>query len=213
MIYPKLAEVISVFSQETALISPDRKLVLDRLAEYISQKKAQGPVQLNFICTHNSRRSHLAMIWAAVAAAASGITELSTYSGGTEATAFNPRAVAALERIGFRIENPGGANPHYLVKYADDQPALECFSKTFDDPVNPEKDFAAVMTCSDADENCPFIPGVSLRIPLTYEDPKAADDTPAETERYDERTRQIGREIFYAFSQVSGQEEQIPRSA
>ena len=67
---------------------------------------------------------------------------------------------------------------------------------------NPEKDFAAVMTCSHADEHCPFIPGATARIALTYDDPKDFDDTPLESEKYRERVMQIGREILYAFSQV-----------
>lgn len=142
------------------------------------------------------------MIWAAVAARHFGLGKVVTYSGGTEATAFNPRAVAALQRAGFDVENPGGDNPPYLVSYADDLPPLVCFSKRYDHPANAAPAFAAIMTCSDADENCPFIPGAELRLPLTYEDPKIADDTPAEAERYDERVAQIGREVLYAFSLV-----------
>ncbi len=141
------------------------------------------------------------MIWAVVAANHYGLL-VSSFSGGTEATAFNPRAVAALERAGFRVRNPGGANPHYEVSFAQNQPALICFSKRYDDPVNPDKQFAAVMTCSEADEACPLIVGTDLRLPLTYEDPKEADDTPQERLRYDERVAQIGRELLYAFSLV-----------
>ena len=107
--------------------------------------------------------------------------------------------MAALERAGFPIKNPGGENPRYEVDYALDTAPLICFSKTYDDPINPKAQFAAIMTCSDADENCPFIPGAELRLPLTYEDPKIADDTPQEAACYEERLRQIGREILYAF--------------
>lgn len=179
-------------------ITPERKQRLRQLSDYLGARQGR-PVRLNFICTHNSRRSHIAQVWAATAAAYFGLEGVEAYSGGTEATAFNPRAVAALERAGFRIENPGGDNPRYRVHYAADRPPLVCFSKTFDDPHNPSQNFAAIMTCSDADENCPFIPGVDLRLPLAYEDPKAADGTPEEAARYDERVRQIGREIGYAF--------------
>lgn len=197
--YSELKKYIEEFKQEVNLIPEARKVLLAKLAGHIREKRTSDqPVALNFICTHNSRRSHLSQIWAATAAHSFGLDNISTYSGGTEATAFNPRAVAAMERAGFQIENPGGDNPHYLVSFSPDVPAMECFSKTFDDPANPQKGFAAIMTCSDADENCPFIPGVELRLPLTYDDPKEADDTPEETARYDERVRQIGREIFYA---------------
>jgi arsenate reductase len=176
-----------------------RKLLLDLAREI------KPGLSLTFICTHNSRRSHFGQIWAAVAAAWYGVDGVKTYSGGTEATAFNPRAVAALERAGFRVENPGGENPVYRVFFSKNEPALECFSKVYDHPDNPSENFAAVMTCSEADENCPFIPGAALRIPLTYEDPKEADGTPQETARYDERCRQIATELFFLFSQVKNQ--------
>lgn len=198
---PGISAFLAQRTNEFSLIPARRKQRLAQLADYVSAGKGQ-PVHLNFICTHNSRRSHLGMIWAAVAAGHYGVENVHTYSGGTEATAFNPRAVAALERAGFRVENPGGDNPCYLVHYAADRPPLVCFSKVYDHPENPDKDFAAIMTCSEADVNCPIIPGAKLRLPLTYEDPKAADDTPEETARYDERTAQIGRELLYAFSLV-----------
>lgn len=200
-VLPPLRTTIRKLQTEAGDIPPTRKAQLQKLADYL-KSKAGGPVHLNFICTHNSRRSHLGMIWAAVAARLFGLVNVITYSGGTEATAFNPRAVAALERAGFRIDNPGGDNPPYRVHFADDRPPLVCFSKRYDDPVNPAEAFVAVMTCSDADENCPLIPGAELRLTLTYEDPKTADDTPAEAARYDERVAQIGRELLYAFSLV-----------
>lgn len=177
-------------------------MLLEKLADYLMQQKS-NPVKLNFICTHNSRRSHIAQIWAAAGAAYFGTPGVETYSGGTGATAFNPRAVAALQRAGFQIDNPGGKNPHYRVYFAEAHHPLICYSKTFDDPVNPKSGFAAIMTCSDADENCPFIPGAEFRLPLTYDDPKNADGTPEEAVRYDERVRQIGREILYAIQLAS----------
>ncbi|MEM9929308.1 MAG: protein-tyrosine-phosphatase [Bacteroidota bacterium] len=197
---PALASTVSDLETQIDLIPATRKEQLAKLAAYLSEQSGKT-ARLNFICTHNSRRSHLGMIWAAVAAARHG-RSVSTYSGGTEATAFNPRAVAALQRAGFRIGNPGGENPHYRVAFAEEVIPLTCFSKTYDDPTNPTADFAAIMTCSEADQGCPFIPGAAWRLPLTYEDPKEADDTPEETARYDERTAQIGREILYAFSLV-----------
>jgi arsenate reductase len=197
--YPALKTYIEKLLQEGSLIRGERKVALNQLANYIAQKKmADQSVLLNFICTHNSRRSHISQVWAATAAAYYQLDSIKTFSGGTEATAFNPRAVAAMERAGFQIKKPGGNNPHYELSFSQDAPSLECFSKTFDDPFNPKRDFAAIMTCSEADEHCPFIPGAEWRLSLTYEDPKEADDTPDEMKRYDERVRQIGREIFYA---------------
>lgn len=204
--YPRLEEYIGEVLSGFETISDDRKQELEALAAYIRKKVQSGdPVMLNFICTHNSRRSHLSQIWAATAAALYGIYLIKSYSGGTEATAFNPRAVAALERAGFYVQNPGGTNPRYKISYSPDAPAMDCFSKRYDDPDNPQDDFVAVMTCSEADKDCPFIQGTALRAPIRYKDPKEADDTPQEQERYDERCRQIATEMFYLMSKVKAE--------
>lgn len=201
--YKKLENYIERLNSDFDQVSSLRKEKLREVADYIDSKLTDSKsARLNFICTHNSRRSHLAQIWTAVAANHYGIQQIETYSGGTEATAFNPRAVAALKRAGFRIENPGGENPKYQVHFSDEDAPLTCFSKTFDDPFNPESEFAAIMTCSDADENCPFVPGAEFRKPITYRDPKESDGTNQETEIYDERCKQIASEMFYMMSLV-----------
>lgn len=198
--FSSLEEYIQQLLPGMEEIPPLRRAVLRDFAHYLQHA---GPdISLIFICTHNSRRSHFGQIWAAAAAAWYGVEGVKAYSGGTEATAFNPRAVAALQRAGFRVENPGGANPVYRVLFSEKRPALECFSKTYDDPYNPRENFVAVMTCSDADENCPFIPGARFRVSLPYQDPKEADGTPEESVRYDERCRQIATELFFLFSQI-----------
>ena len=199
--FPAVQSYMDSLVSEFELIPEERKTSLKQMAAFIkAQKDSTHPVELTFICTHNSRRSHLGQIWAAAAASFYKIEGVSTYSGGTEATAFNPRAVAALERAGFVIDNPGGNNPRYRVHLADGDAGLICFSKKYDDIANPQKDFAAIMTCSQADAECPFIPGAKFRLSLPYNDPKEADGTPEETARYDERCRQIGTEMMYAFS-------------
>ncbi len=184
-------------------ISDERKATLSKIAAYIQMKKDGGlPIQLVYICTHNSRRSHFGQIWGAVAASYYGIAGVQTYSGGTEATAFHPNAIRALRSTGFDILTDGGSNnPTYTVRFSDHE-ACSCFSKVYDDTTNPKEKFAAIMTCSDADENCPFIPGVELRVGTTYDDPKAADGTPQEAETYLQRSNQIAVETLYAFSLV-----------
>ena len=200
----KLEEYIATLESHFEQIPSHRKEELKEFAEYVESKLTNSETaKLNFICTHNSRRSHLAQIWTSVAATHYNIDKIKTYSGGTEATAFNPRAVSALERAGFRIENPGGDNPQYKVQFDKSSDPLICFSKTFDDPFNPESGFAAIMTCSDADENCPFVPGAEFRKPITYRDPKESDGTDHEPETYDERCRQIASEMFYMMNQVN----------
>ncbi|TVR16695.1 MAG: protein-tyrosine-phosphatase [Balneolaceae bacterium] len=201
--YPQLQNYIKKLTDDFGTIPEARRNELAEVAAYISKElKKKDNAHLNFICTHNSRRSHLSQIWAQTAAAYYNIDNVKTYSGGTEATAFNPRAVASIERAGFQVKNPGGENPHYEVSYNDKAEPMICFSKKFDDPFNPSKGFAAIMTCSDADENCPFVPGVSFRKPITYRDPKESDGSAIEKETYDLRCKQIGTEMFYMLSKV-----------
>ena len=205
--YPSLQEYIQALSQEFAFIPADRQPKLAQLTAYMQQRVAIGePAKLTFICTHNSRRSHLAQLWAQTAAYYYQIPGVEAYSGGTEVTAFNPRAVAALRRSGFEIEElvPGMDLPGYTVRLGAGVEPIRAFSKLYDAAGNPTHDFCAVLTCSDADAGCPFIPGANARVYLPYDDPKAFDDTEQEAAQYDERTRQIARELFYAFSRVKG---------
>jgi arsenate reductase len=180
-----------------------RKEQLQRLSDYIaSEVRAGKPIRLTFICTHNSRRSHMSQIWASVAAEYYGIRGVESFSGGTEATAFNPRAIAVIDRAGLKVEaTTEGKNPHYAVRFRDDKP-LDCFSKAYSDAPNPKEGFCAVMTCSQADKACPVVLGCSQRVAIPFDDPKVSDSTPEEAATYDERCRQIAREILYAFSQV-----------
>lgn len=183
-------------------ISIQRREVLQVLIDYIQKKKdAKAAIVLNFICTHNSRRSQFAQLWAAVAAHAFKI-ESTCLSGGVEVTEFNSRAIASMKRMGFIISSEGTVNPKYKVEYALQVDKLTMFSKLFDDEVNQFESFAAVMTCDHADENCPFIPGTEQRISVQYVDPKSFDNTPEEATRYDERSYQIASEMFYVFSKI-----------
>ena len=185
-------------------ISEERKTVLQPLVAFIQTKHAdKKEIALNFICTHNSRRSHLSQVWAQAAAAHYNIPQVVCYSGGTEATAMFPMAAKTLENAGFQIQMLSeGTNPVYAIKYNKDQHPIICFSKTFDDAFNPQSEFAAILTCSSADKGCPFIAGAEKRIPITFEDPKAFDNTPLQTEKYQERSVQIATELFYVFSKV-----------
>lgn len=202
-VIPPVESTIKKLISEFDKITSDRKSSIAHLKMYVAQRKRDGKeILLNFICTHNSRRSHISQIWAQTAAYYYGIENVEAYSGGTEATAFNPRAVAAMKDAGFDISTvKDGQNPVYKVCFSSDAPALTVFSKKYDDDFNPKTDFAAVMTCSHADDNCPFIPGAT-RISLPYNDPKDFDDTPLEAAKYTERVHEIGREILFAFSQV-----------
>ncbi|MFY0673995.1 MAG: protein-tyrosine-phosphatase [Bacteroidia bacterium] len=187
---------------ESEEIDDSRKQLLEPLAQYISQKLKDGEVpKLNFICTHNSRRSQLAQVMAQIAALHFGI-EIKCYSGGTEATAFNHNAIAAISNFGFYIEKSEGDNPMVLVHYNEQNP-IKCFSKVYNSNANPQSDFAAVMTCSDADENCPVVNGADARFSLKYNDPKASDGTGNETHVYGERLNQIATEMLFLFQKIN----------
>ena len=199
-LYPELASTIKTLPKNE--ISLERKRILGVLVEYLQLKQNNSePINLNFICTHNSRRSQFAQLWAQVAAEYYGIP-VNSFSGGVEETAFNEQAVAAIKRAGFKVSSQGEVNPRYSISFADNIQPIIMFSKLFDDAGNPSADFAAVMTCSDADENCPFIPGAESRMLLLYDDPKEFDGTAEEAAKYDERARQIAAELFFIFAQI-----------
>ncbi|HEY9168181.1 MAG TPA: protein-tyrosine-phosphatase [Lutibacter sp.] len=202
MLYKQIENTIASLDSDT--ISKERKHVLQPLIDYIQTKVTENKnVNLNFICTHNSRRSHLSQVWAQAAAHFYHLKNVYCYSGGTEATALFPMAAKILEQAGFKTEVLSeGKNPVYAIKYTENEQPVIGFSKTFDHPFNPKSDFAAIMTCSDADANCPFIPGAEKRIPVKYDDPKAFDNTPQQAEKYKERSRQIAAEMIYVFSKI-----------
>ena len=204
MINENLKEVVEQLKKRFNEIPAERKELLNLFAAHISEKvKENNNVNLTFICTHNSRRSHMSQIWAQTAAEYFNIPNVKCYSGGTEATAFNPRAVKAIRKVGFVIEQKNESdNPIYLVHYSEEKEHLQCFSKVYDDEFNPQKDYAAIMTCSHADENCPVVFGADERFPIRYDDPKEYDDTELEEIKYLERFEQIGVEMLYLFSNI-----------
>ena len=185
-------------------VSEERKEVLNSLVTYIQSKVAnQEEIRLNFICTHNSRRSHLSQIWAQTMAFQFGIKNVFCYSGGTEATAMFSKVVETLVNQGFQIQKLSQEqNPVYAVKFDDNQPPIICFSKAYFDDFNPKTNFGAIMTCNNADEGCPMVFGAEARFPIKYDDPKAFDGTDVMNEKYAERSLQIASEMYFVFSQI-----------
>lgn len=203
MLFPEIKLLCEELSQQFSTLPEARKKNLQLIADYIQAKKTTGEaVNLVYICTHNSRRSHFGQIWSAVASKYYSVPNVYSFSGGTEATAFHPNAIEALRELGFQIEgNDLESNPVYTVQFGDHE-STECFSKVYDHISNPQSGFTAIMTCSDAEENCPFIPGVELRVATTYNDPKAFDGTPQQQQAYRERSNQIALETLYVFSLI-----------
>lgn len=192
---------------ENILIQPideGRKNILQPLIDFIQRKiEEKKPVNINFICTHNSRRSHFSQIWAQTASSYFNVPDVQCYSGGTEVTALFPKVAETLAAQGFTVFKISDTeNPVYAIKYAEDRHPVIGFSKKYDHPFNPAGDFAAVMTCSQADDGCPFIAGADQRIPITFEDPKGSDGTSFQDQVYKERSLQIAAEMVYVFSQI-----------
>ena len=201
-LFSPLSKTIATLN--SSLVSDERQQTLAPLVAFIQKKLDTGEViNLNFICTHNSRRSHLSQIWAQALAYYWNIPQVFCYSGGTEATALFPKAAEALQQSGFTVQSLSeGDNPVYAVKYAENAAPVIGFSKTYDDSFNPSSEFCAIMTCSQADGGCPFIAGAEARVPVTYEDPKAFDNSPLQAEKYLERSLEIATELHYVFSQI-----------
>lgn len=189
---------------EVDSITNVRKEELKPFIDFVQEKVLNNKnVNLNFICTHNSRRSHLSQVWAQVAAYYCNVKNVYCYSGGTEATALFPMAAQTLTSAGFQIVKLSEeSNPVYSIKYAENEHPIIGFSKTYNNHFNPKSEFAAIMTCNNADVNCPFIAGADKRIPIKYDDPKAFDNTPQQEEKYDERSNQIASEMLFVFSQI-----------
>lgn len=198
----KIREIIAQLSTER--ISEERKRILQPLIQFISSKLSKNEeVRLNFICTHNSRRSHLSQIWAQTMAYYYQIENVFCYSGGTEATALFPKVAETLTNQGFEILKLSETdNPVYAAKFAENEHAVICFSKKYDDDFNPKSTFAAILTCDSADENCPIVYGAEARIPIKYEDPKKSDGTPEMDETYFSRSLEIATEMKFVFENL-----------
>ena len=202
-LFPKIDKIIKELNPQT--ISDERKTVLQPLTDFIQSKVSNHQeIRIHFICTHNSRRSHLSQVWAQTMANYFNIKNVFCYSGGTEATALFPMIAETLKKSGFQIKTISkNENPVYSIKYSNNVHPIIGFSKILDDEFNPKSEFAAIMTCDSANEACPFVQGAQKRIPITFEDPKAFDNTPQQAEKYKERSLQIATELFYVFSQIN----------
>lgn len=182
--------------------TPEQQAALRPLIRWLQEQEV---ADILFVCTHNSRRSHIAQLWAQAAAHALGVDGVTTWSGGTEATAFNPRAVRMMRAAGFQLEGrPGeGGNVRYAVSYGERLPGQVAFSKVYSDPTNPQKGFAAVMVCDSADEACPVVFGAALRVSLPFVDPKRSDGTPAEAQTYADSGQEIGQVMAWLMGQAA----------
>jgi len=206
MISASINQLISSSFVHFDTIKEHRKEELDALSIWMTEKlKENKKLECIVICTHNSRRSHLGQLLLALAADYYKINGLTAFSGGTEATAFNYRMVDALKREGFDIkETKSGTNPEYSLSWGDTklQELNTIFSKAYNDEVNPQSNFLAILVCDSADQKCPVVLGAAKRIALPYKDPKDFDDTSEEARAYTEKIHEMGKEFFYLISRI-----------
>lgn len=212
----KLNTLLSHFVNECksnfTSISIERKQKLEELAKSVehSYKKTRKS-NLVFVCTHNSRRSHFGQLMATIMAVHFGL-DITSYSAGTETTRFHPNAIAAILSVGFNLvpqtNSSKSSNTVFVLSYStDEKQSIKCFSKTIFDESLPKDKFIAIMVCSDANENCPFIPGADIRFSLAYEDPKIYDNDDDAVNHYKESLFQIGTELAFCFSKIKSKEE------
>lgn len=204
-----ILKLIKVLLTEEHLITEERKNELLSLSKLCKDTMfADNQLKLNVICTHNSRRSQLAQLWLRTAAAYFNVDNVYTFSGGTEATAFNSRMVNALKTAGFQIKKIDEfENPKYQILLSENDTNADLyFSKVYDESYNPQADYMAILVCNSAAEACPIVTGATHRIALPYKDPKAFDDTEQEQEAYIKTVKEIGREILFMMKNFNSAE-------
>lgn len=220
LLRPGLDEHLEQLAASSTEIGEEHREAGKVLAEWIARPLEPGqPRHLIVVCTGNSRRSILGSTMGNLAAAFSGLPHVHFHSGGTDPTAFNPRTIATLRRIGVEIEptgksaprgEPQTANPEYRIRWGDSSMEAVEFSKRYDDPSNPAEGFAALMVCDEADAGCPVVSGAALRLSMPFADPKAFDGTDEEAARYDERRDEIGRLLVWVMDQARRRLAQSP---
>lgn len=191
-------------SYRNIAIDENRKDLLSRIADKVVEiyNTHDGHVSINFICTHNSRRSQLGQVWTFFASHYFDLN-ITPYSGGTEVTAFHRNTVKTLKDVGFsfNVKEFSHQNPVYEVSFEGTDNSILGFSKTFDHNVN-KAPYIAVTTCDSADENCPFIAEAIHRFHLPYTDPKYADGTPEQDAAYLKTNGEVASEMYFIFERV-----------
>lgn len=202
--YTAISKSIEQWSGQS--IAPERKQVLDDMTAYFKNLMSERREAINIciICTHNSRRSQLAQVWATAIASYFGLENFKFYSGGTEVTAMHPNVAAVLKTKGFEIQKKNdSANPHYRISFGDEEPPFHCYSKRYSEIASEIEPFTALMTCAHADQNCPYIPEAQKRFSWTFEDPGKADNTSSALKAYNECSKMIASELHYIFKELA----------
>ena len=183
-------------------VSNKRAIVLNEIVNYINKKRSENKIsKLNFICTHNSRRSQFCQFWATFFSNYYNI-RCEAYSGGTVETEVYKSVVNNIRDYGFNISFKECNNPIYSIKFKNVNLG-NYFSKFYYDFKNPKNEFAAIMTCSDAEKICPFVEGSEVKFYLPYEDPKKYDKSKSEKNDYKKTSEKIASEMNYLFYKLN----------
>lgn len=188
-------------------ISDERLNLLTNIADKIVDEfEEREKININFVCTHNSRRSQMAQVWAFFAIEYFNLTNIFSFSGGTEVTAFHRNTVKSLQKSGFEfnVVDFSHQNPRYLISFKGSNKSLLGFSKLYDNEENSYP-YIIVTTCDSADQNCPFIPDAIHRFHLPFVDPKLSDGTELQLETYLQTSKKIAGELFVVFNEVKNQ--------
>jgi arsenate reductase (thioredoxin) len=201
----KLKTYIKKLTLDIDKIPKKRKKLLLDIAGYLKQDCFnENRANIIFICTHNSRRSQLAQCWSIASSQYYNLKNINFFSGGMETTSFNRKALNALKRSGFIIDQKNQEAQVYLLKTSKTSDGQKFFSKRYDYKRNPQKKFLAIMTCSDADKKCPFVKGADKKIFLPYHDPRRSDGSDLEESIYDQSCYIIAQEMFYIMKKARG---------
>lgn len=192
---------VDAFNKST--IDNDRKILLLKITEAIKKEYLKNKVvNLNFICTHNSRRSQLGQVWGFYAAHYFKLN-INAFSGGTEVTSFYRNTVKTLQKAGFEfhLKDFSHINPIYQITLNGTKKSILGYSKFYSDSINLAP-FITITTCDKAAKNCPIISTSNYRFHLPFEDPKFADGTPIQEKTYLQTSQQIAAEIYFIFAEV-----------
>ncbi len=182
-------------------VSNKRTFVLNEIVNYIYKKTSENKIpKLNFICTHNSRRSQFCQFWATFFSNYYHI-KCEVYSGGTVETEVYKSVINNISDYGFNISLKKCKNPVYSINFKN-QNLGNYFSKFYNNFENPKNEFAAIMTCTDVENNCPLVEGSEIKFSLPYKDPKKHDMSKNEKNEYKKTSEKIASEMNYLFKTI-----------
>ena len=153
LFFQQALENLVLDDQRTALLQTIAKSII----QLISEKRK---INLNFICTHNSRRSQLAQVWSSYASSYFKLNKIESFSGGTEVSAFFRNTVKTLQEVGFifQLIEFSHQNPYYSISSHQHVKPIIGFSKLVEHEINKKRyDDSELYCCSGIGGYCVII--------------------------------------------------------